>query len=134
MLQLEPIPPNWSMPLQSTGSLHSDGNGDFIPDRAGAEVLVAGRVSAGTGLIRGDLAEIYIQDGTGGLRLVLPPGSAPVLSGDSLLVHGRATFRYGMQEMLAPNIKGPHVDSVASGRLSDCGRRAACRSSRHGGR
>jgi PAS domain S-box-containing protein len=107
----EPAPPDWERPLQSIGSLHTDSDGDFVPDLVGTEVLVAGRVSAGTGLVRADLNEIYIQDGTGGLRLILPPTAEPVLSGDSVLVHGVVGFRYGMAEIISPSVRALNVPS-----------------------
>ena len=101
-----PTPPaDWDHELGSIRDLRADTDRDFVPDGVGAEVLVSGRVTAGTGLVRADVAEVYIQDGTGGLRLLLPPGSPPVLTGDSVLVHGIAAFRFGMMEMEAPNIK-----------------------------
>ncbi|HEX8385813.1 MAG TPA: OB-fold nucleic acid binding domain-containing protein, partial [Rubricoccaceae bacterium] len=96
---------NWDRPLVSLGTLRDDADGDFVPDRVGEEVLVAGRVTAGTGLVRADVAEVYVQDGTGGLRLLLPPRAPPVLTGDSVLVHGVVGFRFGMAEMAAPNVK-----------------------------
>ena len=96
---------NWSRPLVGIGALRADADGDFVPDRSGEEALVAGRVTAGTGLVRADIAEVYIQDGTGGLRLILAPGSPPMLAGDSVLVHGIVGHRLGMLEMVAPNVR-----------------------------
>ncbi|HEX9951292.1 MAG TPA: histidine kinase dimerization/phospho-acceptor domain-containing protein, partial [Rubricoccaceae bacterium] len=100
-----PVAADWSMPLSGIGTLRSDANHDFVPDRVGNEVLVAGRVTAGTGLVRADVSEIYIQDGTGGLRLLLPPRSVPVLTGDSVLVHGTVGFRFGMSEIAGPSLR-----------------------------
>ncbi len=98
-------PANWSLPLSSISALHADSDHDFVPDRVGDVVVVAGRVTAGTGLIRADVGEIYIQDGTGGLRLLLPPRSVPVLTGDSVMVHGTVSFRSGMVEIVAPSLR-----------------------------
>ena len=100
-----PLPPDWSRPLQAIGTLRADADRDFVVDRVGAEVLVAGRVTAGTGLVRADVAEVYLQDGTGGLRLLLPPRAPPLLTGDSVLVHGAVSFRFGMAEIRAPNVR-----------------------------
>ncbi len=43
-----------------------------MPDRIGDPVEVSGRVTVGSGLLRSDLNEVYIQDGTAGVRLRLP--------------------------------------------------------------
>ncbi len=100
---------DWSGPLSGINTLHTDANHDFVPDRVGDEVLVAGRVTAGTGLIRADVGEVYIEDGTGGLRLLLPPGAPPVLNGDSVLVAGTVGFRFGMVEIVAPSLRVPEA-------------------------
>ena len=100
-----PVAADWSLPLSGIGTLRSDANHDFVPDRVGDVVLVAGRVTAGTGLVRADVSEIYITDGTGGLRLLLPPRSVPVLTGDSVLVHGAVGFRFGMAEIAGPSLR-----------------------------
>ena len=115
-------PPNWGRGLEAIGTLRADADRDRVPDRVGAEVLVAGRVTAGTGIVRADVAEVYIQDGTGGLRLLLPPRSPPVLTGDSVLVHGIVAFRYGMAEMQAPNVRvvsGTPTRRLDAARLPD---------------
>ena len=71
----------------------------------GTAALVAGRVTAGTGLVRADRAEVYVQDGTGGLRLVLPPDADAVLTGDSVLAWGTLGFRDGTAEMVGPSVR-----------------------------
>lgn len=104
----EPPPapaPDWQRPLVGIGALTQDHDGNGIPDRMGEVALVSGRVTAGTGLLRAAPAEIYVQDGTGGLRLLLPPSADPVLTGDSVLVHGVLWFRFGMAEMVAPAVR-----------------------------
>ncbi len=101
-----PTPPaDWSRGLVGLGTLRADADRDFVPDRIGQVALVGGRVVAGTGLVRADVAEVYLQDGTGGLRLLLPPGAEPLLTGDSVLVHGVVGHRLGMLEMVAPSVR-----------------------------
>ena len=97
--------PDWDLPLTSIGAVRADADGDFVPDKLGQEVLVGGRVTVGTGLLRVAPMEVYIQDGTGGLRLFLAPGSSPALTGDSLLVHGVVGMEMGMVQMTAPNVR-----------------------------
>jgi PAS domain S-box-containing protein len=97
--------PGWDDAPQALATVHADHDGDTVPDLVGAEALVAGRVTAGTGLVRADVGEVYVQDGTGGLRVVLPRGSDPLLTGDSVLVSGTVGFRDGTVEMEAPAVR-----------------------------
>ncbi len=95
--------PDWGRPAVSVGSLHVDADGDTVPDAAGW-ALVRGRVTVGTGVLRREPVEVYVQDATGGLRLRLPPTAPPVFAGDSVAVHGEVGFRDGMVEMDAPDV------------------------------
>ena len=97
--------PDWGRPLVAIGEVQADRDGDTVPDALGEEVVVGGRVSAGTGVLRSDVAEVYVQDDTGGLRLVLAPGARRVLSGDSVLAHGRVQFRDGMAELVGVSVR-----------------------------
>ena len=98
-------PPDWDRAALPIAALHADSDGDTVPDRVGQVALVAGRVSAGTGVLRADRIEVYVQDATGGLRLLLPPDGAPVLTGDSVRVYGVVGFREGMAEMVGPAVR-----------------------------
>ena len=93
-----------SRPIDSIRALRADSDGDSVPDRVGEAVRVTGRVTVGTGLLRSGVGEVYIQDGTGGLRLVFSPEADPVLTGDSLRVAGQLAFRDGMLEMRDPAV------------------------------
>ena len=95
-----PVPPQTDI-----GSLRVDRDGDTVPDAVGQEVTVAGRVTVGTGVLRREAIEVYVQDATGGLRLVLTPGHDPALTGDSVRVHGVVGFRDGMLQMSAPTVR-----------------------------
>ncbi|WP_412061595.1 ATP-binding protein [Rubrivirga sp. IMCC45206] len=106
---------DWNRSIDAISGLLADADGDRIPDRLGAPALVAGRVTVGTGVLRSDVAEIYIQDGTGGLRLFLPPEAGAVLTGDSVMVAGTLGFRAGTAEMVAPSVRtvaGPEREVV----------------------
>ena len=94
-----------SLTPEPIAALRADSNGDTVPDRIGEAALVGGRVSAGTGVLRADRIEVYVQDGSGGLRLVLPPTKDAILTGDSVLVSGTISFREGMVEMVDPAIQ-----------------------------
>ena|GEM_PF-3426086 len=94
-----------AQPSLGLGVLAADADGDGVPDRAGQSVTVGGRVVAGTGLIRSDRAEVYVADGTGGLRLWLPEGAPVLLTGDSVRVTGVAGVRERMLEMRDPAVQ-----------------------------
>ncbi|MFN3598012.1 MAG: ATP-binding protein [Rubricoccaceae bacterium] len=111
----------WDRAPVPLGVALDDADGDFVPDRLGDSLRVAGRVTAGTGLLRTDVGEVYLQDGTGGIRLVLPPGAPAVRAGDSLDVLGVLAHRHGMAEFVAPAfrvVRAPHA-IPAPHRLSD---------------
>ena len=103
----QPVPSDWDRTLEPIGEVLADADGDLVPDRlrADPEVLVAGRISAGSGMLRTDRNEVYLQDGTGGLRLLLTVDAPLVVTGDSVLVHGALSFRNGMAEIVAPSVQ-----------------------------
>ena len=84
-------------PVASVRVVRSDADRDGAPDRAGEAVAVAGRVTAGPGLT--GPGEVYVQDRTGGLRVVPVPGGAAVATGDSVRVVGRLAVRAGTAEL-----------------------------------
>ena len=98
------VSPDWSAPVLPLSVLRRGSDAFGVAASIGDTVLVGGRVTAGTGMLRADVNEIYIQDGTGGLRLVLPPGSSPVLAGDSVLAHGIVSQYLGTLELAAPSV------------------------------
>ena len=83
--------------------LRADADGDRVPDRAGETVTVVGRVTAGSGLVGAD--EVYVQERTGGLRVVPAPGSSPVATNDSVRVTGRLQVRAGMTEIADARVR-----------------------------
>ena len=85
-------------PVESVGAVRADADGDGAPDRVGEAVAVAGRVTAGPGLT--GPGEVYVQDPTGGLRVVPAPGGAAVATGDSVRVAGRLAARAGTAELV----------------------------------
>ncbi len=96
--------PSAGPPRLGMGVVATDSDGDGVSDWAGRRVVVAGRVVAGTGLVRADRAEVYVSDGMGGLRLRLP-GSAPaLLTGDSVQVTGVVGRVHRLIEMDEPSV------------------------------
>ena len=84
-------------------ALRSDADGNDVPDLAGDDVLIAGRVTAGTGLIGAN--EVFVQDRTAGVRVVLPPGQDPIATGDSIRVGGQVRSRAGSAELVASRVR-----------------------------
>ena len=96
-------PATGGRPASSVRVLRSDADGDRVPDRAGEVVAVAGRVTAGAGLI--GTGEVYVQDRTGGLRVVPAPGAGPIATGDSVRAVGRLQVRSGMTEIADARVR-----------------------------
>ena len=102
----------WSRPAYTIAEATADKDHDGLPDRLGEEVIVAGRVSAGTGLVRSDRTEIYLQAGGAGIRLLLPPEAPQILTGDSLMASGAIAFSAGTVQMIAPAFRVADVPQV----------------------
>ena len=100
----------WARPVVPLPEAVADADGDAIPDRLGEEIVVGGRVGAGSGLIRADRGEVYLQSGSGGLRLLLPPDAPQILTGDSLLVSGSLAFGAGVAQMVNPAFRVVDVE------------------------
>ena len=98
------VAPDWAAPVQPLSALRTGVDAYGRAQSVGDTVLVGGRVTAGAGMLRADVDEVYIQDGTGGLRLVLPDGSGPVLAGDSVLAYGVVSQHLGTLELAAPSV------------------------------
>ncbi|HYE96723.1 MAG TPA: PAS domain-containing sensor histidine kinase [Rubricoccaceae bacterium] len=79
-----------------------DANGDRVPDRAGQPVSVAGRASVSSDVLRRSWIEFYVEDGTGGLKVLAPAGALPIAAGDSVIASGRLEFNRGMARLADP--------------------------------
>ncbi len=112
LAQEAPTASPWDAPALTLDQALIDANNDGVPDQLGTEMVISGRVSAGTGLIRSDRTEVYVQSGASGLRLILPPDAPQVLTGDSLSASGVLTFEAGMAQMVAPSFRVSDVPSV----------------------
>ena len=102
----------WSAPEVSLAEATADADRDGIPDRIGETFIVTGVVSAGTGLVRSDRAEVYLQSEGAGLRLLLPPDAPQVFTGDSLSASGTLAFDAGVAQMVAPAFRVADVPPV----------------------
>ncbi|GEM_PF-5632722 len=65
-----------------------DQDGDFLPDRIGDTVLVAGRASVNAGTLDTTRLRVFIQDRTGGLLLNGFNWENPIQLGDSIVATG----------------------------------------------
>ena len=105
MREAVPVEPDWGAPVRTLASLRASMDQLGQAASIGDTVLVGGRVVAGTGLLRADINEVYVQDGTGGLRLVLGPEAEPVLVGDSVIAYGVVSQYLGTLELAAPTVR-----------------------------
>lgn len=80
----------------------ADKNTDFIPDKLGDTVSVAGRVTVSSGVLWKNRLQIAIQDNTGGIEIYQRDYSGPrIMMGDSLQVTG-IIGQYRGQTQLTP--------------------------------
>lgn len=79
-----------------------DGNGDLVPDAVGDTVLVAGRATISSGQLHRNWMEVFIQDESGGIKLVASSGAPTIVAGDSLIVRGRIDHELGMAQITDP--------------------------------
>jgi PAS domain S-box-containing protein len=79
--------------------VRGDADDDWVPDRRGDTVTVAGRVAAGKNRLAVPVPNlISLHDSTGGIHVVLPGGPS-VARGDSLWVRGVVEQEYGLTQL-----------------------------------
>lgn len=82
-----------------------DKNGDFIPDKIGDTVSVAGRVTVSSGVLMKDYLFIAIQDATAGIFIYKQNYKGPVIKqGDSIEVTGIVSQYAGLTELVSPHV------------------------------
>lgn len=78
---------------------------NYVPDKMGDTVTVAGRASVGSGILRTAPLFLPIQDNTGGIFLYNKSYNGPVIhAGDSLVVVGVVGQYKGLTQILHPQI------------------------------
>ena len=83
-----------------------DRDSNFIPDKLGEYVTVAGRVTVPSGLLDPDQLQIFIQDSTAGISVYsLKYTGKPIKLGDSIVVTGKIGQYAGLVEIQNPIIK-----------------------------
>ncbi|HLA63302.1 MAG TPA: ATP-binding protein [Rhodothermales bacterium] len=80
----------------------ADADDDRVPDAVGDTVIVAGRALVSSGQLHDHWTEVYIQDGTGGLKLLASSSAPHIAAGDSLVVRGALAFENGMANIADP--------------------------------
>ncbi|QXD16404.1 response regulator [Rhodocaloribacter litoris] len=65
-----------------------DADGDFVPDRLGDTLTVAGYATVGTGILHGRRLQLFVQDASAGIAVFDEAMPQPVRQGDSLVVIG----------------------------------------------
>ena len=83
-----------------------DLDSNFIPDKLGQYVTVAGRVTVPSGLLDSAQLQIFIQDSTAGISIYSEKYSGePIKLGDSIVVTGKIGQYAGLVEIQNPVIK-----------------------------
>ena len=86
------------------GRAFADTDGDFVPDRMGDTVTVAGTATVGTGVLHAERVVVYVDDGTGGVLLFGRDYASgfprPVEPGDRVVARGEITQYRGQDELL----------------------------------
>jgi|GEM_PF-7072639 len=76
------------LPITPIGIVRVDRDNDFIPDRMGDTVTVAGRASVGTGILHRERLQVFLQDNSGGIELFGRQFMDPIEVGDSVIATG----------------------------------------------
>lgn len=79
-----------------------DRDQDLIPDAVGETVRVAGRATVSSGQLHRNWTEVFLQDGTGGIKIVASSGAPVVVAGDSVEAFGRLDHELGMAQLIDP--------------------------------
>ncbi len=88
-----------------------DQNGDFIPDRMGDTVTVAGRVTVSSGVFSRNNLLIGVEDSTAGIFLYQQNYHGPLIKqGDSIKVTGVVSQYAGVTEIVSPHVS--FVDTI----------------------
>jgi len=85
-----PVPPADSIPVNTIpiGEAVRDADGDFVPDRLGDTVTVAGRVTMGSGVLNPNRLRVFLQDTTAGVQLYAASIWEPVDTGQRVTARG----------------------------------------------
>ncbi|MDX1439190.1 MAG: hypothetical protein R3284_04730, partial [Rubricoccaceae bacterium] len=97
---------------QSIASVLRDANGDLVPDAVGDTITISGRATVSSGQLHQNWTEVFIQDGTGGIKLVASSAAPPIVAGDSLLVRGLLEHEAGMAQLTDPAFR--KIDAPAA--------------------
>lgn len=76
-----------------------DADGDFVPDRLGDTLTVAGYATVGSGVLHTNRLQLFLQDDTGGIGVIDDAIPHPVAEGDSLIVTGIVAQRAGLTHL-----------------------------------
>ncbi len=86
-------------PPMPIGTAIADADRDFIPDHAATTVTIGGRATVASGVLHDDRLDVFIQDHTGGIRLVAPNTFPPIALGDSIVATGTLEHINGLTQL-----------------------------------
>ena len=91
-----------------------DRNGDFVPDRLGDTVTVAGRATVATRVLNQSSFRIFLRDSTGGIQLYAEDMGESVDRGDRVTVTGVVDHYHGQTQLVVGSYEahpGPDGDA-----------------------
>jgi PAS domain S-box-containing protein len=77
-----------------------DANGDFVPDRLGQRVTIAGRASSNSDVMRVSRLSIFLQDSSAGIELYNIDPGPPIEEGDSIVAAGTVEMYEGVTRIV----------------------------------
>lgn len=127
-LVLAPVhahPPLDDAPQVSIRQARLDADDDFVPDRLGDTLTVAGRATVGSGVLYPNRLHVFIQADSAGILLYAPAIQAPVQPGDSVVATGVIDQYNGLTQLRThayrvvdapPRRPAPQAMSIAEAR------------------
>jgi hypothetical protein len=76
------------MVIEHIANVRVDRDNDFLPDRLGDTVTIAGRANVGTGVLHRERLHVFIQDASAGIELFSKQVADPIQTGDSVIATG----------------------------------------------
>ncbi|NNF57503.1 MAG: PAS domain-containing sensor histidine kinase [Rhodothermaceae bacterium] len=91
-----------AVPLVPIERLLLDENGDRVPDALGDTVRIGGRITIGSGQLHQHWTEVFVQDETGGIKLLAASTAPSMAPGDSIVAEGALAHDNGMAHLADP--------------------------------
>ncbi len=84
----------------SISEARKDANGDFVPDRLGQRVTIAGRANSNSDVMHTSRLSIFLQDSSAGIELYNVDPGPPIEEGDSVIATGTIEMYEGVTRLV----------------------------------